>query len=144
MPVREINLFFSYYFKDRDSYDRILDMLHNRGYFYYKNYSMTDKSEAQSEEYVKTLIRPRIDRSSVIVVLIGPGTSTRQWVNWEIEYGARNSKRIVGVYLWGLSDARLPRRLRELYDEGHSELALVRWNTESIVGAIRGENIWQE
>ena len=144
MPVREINLFFSYYFEDRDAYDRILDMLHNRGYFYYKNYSMTDKSKAQSEEYVKSLIRPRIDRSSVIVVLIGPGTYTRRWVNWEIDYAAGKGKRILGVYLWGYSNARLPRRLRELYNEDYSDLALVKWNTDSIVRAIRGENIWRE
>lgn len=144
MPVREINLFFSYYFRDRDAYDRIVQILEERGYFVFKNYSIDEENEAQSEEYIKSLIRPKINRSSVIIVLIGPGTYTRRWVNWEIDYAARKDKRIVGVYLWGHTDARLPRRLRELYDGGYVELALVKWNTESIVRVIRGENVWQE
>jgi len=137
MPVREINLFFSYYFRDRDAYDRIMQMLEERGYFVFKNYSMDEENEAQSEDYIKSLIRPKINKSGVVIVLIGLGTHTRRWVNWEIGYAARNDKRIVGVYLWGHTDAKLPIKLRELYDEDYVELALVKWNTESIVRAIR-------
>ena len=144
MPVREINLFFSYYFRDRDAYDRIVQMLEERGYFVFKNYSIDEENEAQSEEYIKSLIRPKINRSSVVIILVGQGTYTRRWVNWEIDYAVRKDKRVVAVYLGGHTDAKLPIRLRELYDGGYLELALVKWNTESIVRAIRGENVWQE
>ena len=98
---------------------------------------MTDKSEGQNEEYVKGLIRPRMDKSSVIIVLIGPGTYTRKWVNWELEYAAKNNKRIVGVYCFGNTNARLPSKLRELYDSSYTYLKIVNWNSDSIVRAIR-------
>lgn len=144
MPAQEIHLFFSYYFKDEDDYDKIVEMLRNRGYFPFSNYSMEPDNGPENEEYIRSLIRPKIDKSSVIVVLVGPGTYTRKWVNWEINYAFRKDKRIVGVFLWGHSGERLPKRLRELRNEDYSDLALVGWNTERIVAAIRGEDIWEE
>ena len=130
------NLFFSYYHKYKDSFDKILDMLNIRPYFGYSASHYNEDSYAQNEEYIKRLLRPKIDWAGTIVVLVGPGTYTRDWVNQEIEYAAGQNKRIVGVYLWGQSSSRIPAAL-----SGHGH-ALVRWNTESIVAAIRGEDRW--
>lgn len=138
------NLFFSYYYRDSASYDSIITMLDNRGYFGYKNSSLNEESSSENEDYIKSKIRPQIDWAGTVVILIGPGTYTRKYVNYEIWYGAKNNKRIVGVYLRGQSSSRIPAELRRLHNEGYSELALVRWNTESIVSAIRGTNSWDE
>ncbi len=138
------NLFFSYYYRNTDEYNSILKMLEERNYFDYKNSSLDEDSDAENEEYIKSLIRPKIDWAGTVLVLIGSGTSTRKYVNYEIWYAAKNGKRIVGVYLSGQSSSRIPSELRTLYDDEYSELALVRWNTESIVAAIRGANSWDE
>lgn len=138
------NLFFSYYYKNSTSYDSLITKLDDRGYFGYKNSSLDEDSSAQNEDYIKSKIRPQIDWAGTVVVLIGPGTYTRKYVNYEIKYGAKKGKRIVAIYLYGESSSKIPSELRRLYNEGYSELALVRWNTESIVSAIRGANSWDE
>ncbi len=138
------NLFFSYYYKNSDEYVQLIQMLNNRGYFGYSNSSLDEESSAENEEYIKTKIRSKINWSGTIVVLIGPGTYTRKYVNYEIEYARKKDKRIVGVYLRGQSQSKLPAELRKAYNEDYNELALVRWNSDSIVGAIRGRNSWDE
>jgi len=47
------------------------------------------------------ILKPRIDRASVLVVLITPDTANSWWVNWEIEYAAKQGKHIVGVCAQG-------------------------------------------
>lgn len=141
--MKKIHLFFSYYYKNKDYYSRLREMLEERGYFDF-SIAEVDENQANNEEYIKTLIRPKIKWASVMVVIIGPGTYTRNWVNWEIDFAANYNKRIVAVYLHGQSRSKIPRSLRRLYNEDYPELALVRWNTDSIIYAIRGNNSWDE
>ena len=142
--MKSKNLFFSYYYKNSDEYDRLIEMLEERGYFDYSNSSLDEESSAENEDYIKTKIRSKINWSGVIVVLIGPGTYTRKFVNYEIEYARKKDKRIVGVYLRGESQSKLPAELRKAHNEDYNDLALVRWNSDSIVSAIRGTNTWDE
>lgn len=137
------NLFFSFYYKDKEYYQKLREMLEQRDYF---NFAVLEipENEAENEDYIMKIIRPRIDHASIVIVIISPGTYTRKWVNWEIEYAASKGKRVVGVYHWGEAYSKKPAALSRLYDEDYEELALVRWNSESIVSAIRGENIWDE
>ncbi|MFC5469196.1 TIR domain-containing protein [Cohnella suwonensis] len=138
------NLFFSYYFKHKDSYDGIIQLLKNRGYFDFKNGSLDEDNDAKTENQIKNDINAQINWAGTVVVVIGPGTYTRKWVNYEIDYAAEKSKRVVGVYLYGQSSSKVPASLRKLKNEGYKELALVRWNSDSIVSAIRGTNSWDE
>ena len=119
-------------------------MLEDRGYFDYSNDSLDEESKAENEDYIKRKIRSKINWAGTIVVLIGPGTYTRKYVNYEIEYARKKDKRIVGVYLRGESQSKLPAELRKAHNEGYNDLALVRWNSDSIVSAIRGTNSWDE
>lgn len=89
-----------------------------------------------NEEYIKSLIRPRIDWAGTTVVLIGKNTSKSDYVNWEIEHAASKGKRIVGVYLQGESDSEIPEALNKY---GNS---LQKWNGESIISGITGDNTW--
>ena len=61
-------------------------------------------------EYVKSRLRPKIDRASVLMCLIGDTTSQSAWVNWEIEYAKRQGKGLVGVELGG----KMPRPSQSL------------------------------
>lgn len=138
------NLFFSYYFKHQTEYDGILKLLSERGYFDFRNGSLDEDNPAKTTKQIEEDIKSKINWAGTVVVVIGPGTYTRDWVNFEIDYAAQNSKRIVGVYVRGQSSSRIPASLRQLHNEGYSELALVRWNSDSIVSAIRGTNSWDD
>lgn len=87
-----------------------------------------------SDNTIKRLLRMKMRWASTVVVLIGPKTHTRPWVNWEIEQAHKLGKRIVGVYLHGGTEANVPKALD---DYGQ---AIVKWSTKSIVGAIEGKN----
>jgi hypothetical protein len=142
--MKSKNLFFSYYYKNSTEYNRLIEMLGERKYFGYSNSSLDEESSAENEDYIKTKIRLKIDWSGTIVVLIGPGTYTRKYVDYEIEYARKKDKRIVGVYLLGKSQSKLPVDLRKAHNEDYKDIALVRWNLDSIVSAIRETNTWDE
>jgi hypothetical protein len=64
--------------------------------------------------------------------LISPDTHTSDWVDWEIEYAAKQNKRIVGVYVRGAQDSDVPTNL-DLYAD-----AVVGWSGPSVLDAIEG------
>ena len=94
-------------------------------------YESKNPNNANNEEYIKSLIRPRIDWAGTTVVLIGKNTSKSDYVNWEIEHAASK-----GVYLQGESDSEIPEALNKY---GNS---LQKWNGESIISGITGDNTW--
>ncbi len=72
-----------------------------------------------------------------MIVLIGPKTHTRDWVDWEIEYaGKAGSKRIIGITLPDAEDADIPENL-SIYGN-----ALVSWNSSKLEAVIDGEDVW--
>ena len=59
-------------------------------------------NDAKNESYIKTeILGPRIQWAGTMIVLISPNTHTSEWVNWEIEYAAKQNKRIIGVFAQG-------------------------------------------
>lgn len=85
------------------------------------------------DETIKRLLRMKMRWASTVVVLVGPKTHTRPWVNWEIEQASRLGKRIVGVYLHGGTEANVPEAL-----ESYAH-ALVKWSSKSISEAVEDE-----
>jgi hypothetical protein len=138
MSKKKINIFIPHYGEDEKYIPKLKKLLKN------KNYDISDSSivetnpnNAQDPDYIKKLLRPKIDWAGTILVLIGPKTHERSWVNWEIEYAATyGDKRIIGVYLPGASDSDDPEKLGEYGD------ACVAWDSDKLVSAIEGENIW--
>src|SRR5271168_4117966 len=49
--------------------------------------------------YIRERLRPRIQRASVLMCLIGTGTWSSGWVKWEIEAAKAAGKGLVGVRL---------------------------------------------
>lgn len=94
----------------------------------------TKPNEAQDPDYIKyKILAPQIDWASTLVVYVSPNTKDSAWVNWEIEYAAKQGKRIVGVWEQGEADCELPSALEEYHD------ALVGWHGDSITDAIVSE-----
>lgn len=140
MSKKTINVFIPHYGEDEEYIPKLKNLLSN------KNYDVRDSSivetnpnNAKDPDYIKTLLKPKIDWAGTVLVLIGPKTHERDWVNWEIEYAAKHGdKRIIGVYLQGATDADVPDKLN---DYGH---ACVAWNSDKLAAAIEGENIWHD
>jgi hypothetical protein len=137
----KINVFISHYGGDEKYIEKLKELINKNG-----NYEIRDSSIVESEpnnatntEYIKSIILPKIDWAGKVIVLIGPKTHEREWVNWEIEQAAkRGDKSIIGVYLQGSTDADIPEALEEFGD------ACVTWNSDKIISALEGEPIWMD
>ena len=107
------NIFVSHYHTDADRIEDLKSLLSKHGMTMRDSsiYENKNPNNAHNEEYIKSIIRPQIDWAGTTVVLIGKNTNKSEYVNWEIEHAAAKGKRIVGVYLPGESDSKLPEAL---------------------------------
>ncbi len=131
--MKNKNVFISHYGKDDESVQALKKMLGDKGYTL-RNSSIdsTKPNDAKNPEYIKGLLRDGISWAGTTVVLIGPQTHTREWVNWEIEQAAKQGKPIVGVFMQGAKDSDVPESFQKFGD------ALVGWNSGKIIDAING------
>lgn len=133
------NIFVSHYHSDAEHIEGMKNLLKKKNTEARDSsiYEAKAKNNANNPDYIKSLIRPQIQWAGTVVVLIGPKTSSSDWVNWEIEYAAEKGKRIVGVYLRGATESDIPEALKKNGD------ALVAWNADKISRAVNGEDIWE-
>lgn len=140
MPKKKpINIFISHCGEDADQLKNLRNLLKKQGYKV-RDSSIDERNpnNAEDPEYIKSLLRPKIDWAGTVLVLIGPKTHTKDWVDWEIEYANKNGKRIVGIYVRGGADSDIPKNLK-IYGD-----ALLPWNSDKLAAAIEGEGIWLE
>jgi len=76
-----------------------------------------EKLERQGNAAVQKWIDAQMDGTSVTCVLIGAETSTRKWVQYEIEKSANRGNGLVGIYIHNIKD----RNLKTDY-QGHNPL----------------------
>jgi hypothetical protein len=134
-----INLFISHYGGDEGYVEKFKKLIDRHYDVRDSSVVESDPNKATSEEYIKTLLKAQMDWAGKVVVLIGPITHEREWVNWEIEYAATHGdKQIIGVYLPGASNSDVPDALNKLGDD------LVTWNQEKIISALEGDGYFWE
>jgi hypothetical protein len=75
--------------------------------------SLQEPVDSQQSSYVRSVIREKIQRCSVVVCLIGNGTAWRDWVDWELRIAQEMGKGICGVRLKN-SRGHVPRLLSEV------------------------------
>lgn len=134
------NVFISHFNEDEPHIKKMKDLLDKKG-FQLRNSSIdsTKKNDAKNEEYVKSLLRDGIKHAGTTIVLIGPETHKRSWVNWEIEQSNKQGNRIVGVFLEGAKDSDIPESFQKYAD------SLVGWTGDKIIDAIEGRvNNWEK
>ena len=131
---KEKNVFISHHSEDEENIGKMKDLLSPHGYEL-KNSSIdsTKPNEANNPDYIKRLLRERINWAGTFVCLIGPDTHTREWVNWEIDEAHRLGKRIVGIFINGGRDSDVPESLERYGD------SLEGWTSEKIIDAIEGK-----
>lgn len=139
------NVFVSHHHKDDHSIDKMRSLL-SRNDFDIRNSSIRTNPDNQArfssgqvpESTIKRLLRMKMRWASTVIVIIGKETSTRPWVNWEIQEAFAQGKNIIGVFENGLKDkVDLPPALSEL------STSIVGWNSQSIISAIEGRPDFQ-
>lgn len=128
------NIFISHYGKDDLYLHGLKDRLWERGYSV-RNYSIDSTNHKDGriprEDVVRRMLRMRMRLSSTVIVLVGPETHTRPWVDWEIEEAHKLGKQIVGVYMHGCANSvPLPSPL-EKYNYG-----VIGWNSIDKIGEV--------
>lgn len=63
-----------------------------------------EKVQREGDEAIKRWIDKQLDGTSVTAVLVGAETSSRKWVNYEIEQSYKRGNGLLGVYIHKLRD----------------------------------------
>jgi hypothetical protein len=136
-----INIFVSHKGEDERHIEKLKKLLSKHGNYEVRDSSIVESepNDAENTEYIKSIIRPKIEWAGKIIVLIGKETNSSDWVNWEIEIASKYSdKSIIGIFLEGSTEADIPKPLNEFGD------ACVTWDTKKIIEAIEGNPIWTD
>lgn len=119
----------------RWEYDNLLqnlkNLLNERGYFSAEYYQIEKDSPINSENasVIKANITKRLEESDVVLAIAGVSASYSEWMQWEMDKALDLGLKIIGVIPRGNE-----RISQEVYSRSETD---VRWNTESIVDAIR-------
>jgi hypothetical protein len=134
------NVFISHVHSDDGGLNKLKDLLKPQGVEVRDSSIHTGKfNNASDSDYIKTqILAPAINWAGVFVCYVSPKTKDSEWVNWEIEYAAKQGKRIVAVWAHGEALCDLPSALAEHAD------AVVGWNGSAIVDAINGKDQWEK
>ena len=136
MDEKTKNVFISHIHEDDAGLKDLKNLLAKNGLVVRDSSINSDKpNNASSPDYIKQeILAPQINWAGTFLVYVSPSTKDSEWVNWEIEYAAKQGKRIVGVWEHGSKECEIPSALQEYAD------ALVGWHGNSIVDAILGGN----
>lgn len=106
-------------------------LLENRGYFnvQFEEASPDVPINSVNAEYIKTRLREKIRNSDVVLGIAGIYASHSEWMAWELDTAIKNNVPIIGVAPRGAERISTVVTSRSKED--------VKWNTESIVAAIR-------
>ena len=127
------NLFISHSWSYGNQYDGLVRLLDGDPNFDYRNYSIPQDDPVHSAENDKQLreaIGRKMQPASCVVVLAGVYATYSKWIQAEIDIAQKHGKRIVAVEYWGAE--RTSTLVKDAAD------AIAKWNTVSIVKAIRG------
>ena len=106
-------------------------LLESRGYFNVQFEEATPDVPINSENaaYIRQRLRQKIANSNIILGIAGMYASHSEWMQWELDKAIELGVPIVGVVPRGAErvSAVVSSRAKQV----------VRWNTESIVEAIR-------
>lgn len=127
------HLFISHSWSYGDAYDKLVDLLNAKPYFSYKNYSVPKNDpihNASNDHQLRAAIRRQMQSASCVLILAGVYSTYSKWINIEIELAQNMGKKIIAIEPWGAEHTSL-----KVKNAAHMT---VKWNTDSIVKAIRG------
>lgn len=129
--AREFKIFISHSWRYPDDLKSLHDLLKKRGYFNveFQEASQDEPINSENATYIKRVLKNRILSSNIVLGIAGMYASYSDWMAWELETAYNNDIPIVCVIPHG--QERVSATVTQYSEED------VRWNTESIVAAIR-------
>ena len=129
--AKTYNIFISHSWDHSDDLKSLYKLLDSRNYFFYEPNEATKEEPINSEnaKYIKSVLKKRIENSNIVLALAGIYASHSDWMQWEIE-----TAKELGIPIVGIIPRGQERISRVVFD---NSIVNVRWNTESIVQAIR-------
>lgn len=127
------NLFISHSWTYSDEYNRLINLLRSKPYFDFRDYSVPQNDpihNAANTYQLKEAIRRQMQPASCVLIMAGVYSTYSKWINIEIELARSMNKKIIAIEPFG--SERTSTVVKNAADE------IVKWNTDSIVSAIRG------
>lgn len=128
---KKINVFISHSWQHINDLKNLKSLLENRGYFNVEFKQVEPENPINSEKsaYIRQVLKNKIGDSNVVLGIAGMYASYSDWMDWELNTAVSMGIKVVGVIPWG--QVRISQTVTKYSSE------VVRWNTESIVDAIR-------
>ncbi|UDQ98947.1 TIR domain-containing protein [Lentisphaerota bacterium WC36G] len=129
--AKDYKIFISHAWDHDNDLKDLQDLLNKRGYFNveFKEVTKDDPIDSENAKYIKRVLSNKIEESDIILGLAGMYASYSDWMEWELDKALEKGKNIIGVIPWGQQKTSNTVTERSKED--------VRWNTDSIVNAIR-------
>ncbi|MFM2334289.1 MAG: hypothetical protein RIS91_292 [Bacteroidota bacterium] len=129
--AKDYKIFISHSWKYPDDLTNLRNLLNKRGYFYveFQEASQDEPINSTNASYIKQVLKKKILDSDVVLAISGIYASYSDWIEWEVKTSYDNDIPIIGVAPWG--QERTSKTVTDF------SIVDVKWNTESIVEAIR-------
>lgn len=129
--AKSYNIFISHSWDNSDDLVRLRRLLNERGYFNvaFKEVTRFEPINSVNANYIKQRLKQNIMQSNIVIGIAGVYASHSDWMAWELDTAQANGVPIIGVIPFGNTRSSTVVTSRSVED--------VRWNTESIVAAIR-------
>ena len=129
--AKEYHIFISHSWAYPDDLRNLRNLLNERGYFNveFEEASANEPINSGNAVYIKNRLKQKISNSNIVLGIAGMYASYSDWMVWELDKALELDIPIVGVAPWG--QERVSKTVSDRAKE------VVRWNTESIVTAIR-------
>lgn len=129
--AKEYHIFISHSWKYPNDLENLRNLLRERGYFNveFEEASADEPINSANAYYIKRRLTEKITNSNIVLGIAGMYASYSDWMEWELDKAIELGVPIVGVI------PRDQERISQTVSSRSKED--VRWNTESIVAAIR-------
>ena len=129
--IKEYHVFISHSWAHISDLENLRYLLQQKGYFNVEFEEVTPDYpiNSQNADYIKRRLKQKISKSNIVLGIAGMYASYSEWMQWELDTAIDLGINIVGVIPRG--QERISSVVRGKAEE------IVRWNTDSIVTAIR-------
>lgn len=124
-------LFISHSWSYSEPYNSIVNLLNNRPYFSWTNYSVPENKAFghMADRKMKEELRQQIRPVHCVIIIGGMWTNYSDWIQFEMDFAESIGKPILGVRPRGAQV--MPAAVTKKSSE------IVNWNSDSIVAGIR-------
>lgn len=137
MPsLTNYRLFISHSWAYGDAYEKLVSFFDEHPHFKWSDYSVPKDDpihDAPSATKLYAAIENKISQVNCVVILAGVYSTYSTWINNEISISKQLDKPVIAIEPWG--SEKTSKTVKENADE------IVKWNSSSIVAAIRKHSI---